>query len=309
MVVQQASPVPDRVGFAVAVMVLTDLTLSVADAIIKATLVAMPLAQFVFLRSCITIPLLILIVKWRFPHLSLRPVRPGWALLRSAMLLSSLLLYYASLPRLDMSMAAAIYYTIPLFITLFSAVLIRETVGAKGWAGVGLGFAGVLLMLKPETGHLNVHAMMPLGAAILYALAMVLTRTKARGENAFVLALVFNVIAFVLGGVTTLGGLGTDAAMGLFTGPWVSMDVGYWLLLLLLSGTMLVGSVGTAVAYQSGPPAIISTWDFSYLAFAVLWGVVLFSERLDFLSILGTVFIGLAGMIVLRRKIAFDPAG
>jgi len=304
---QRATGVMDRVGFAVTVMVLTDLTLSIADALIKATLAAMPLSQFIFLRSVLTIPLLVLIVRLRYPGLSLRPVRPGWAALRSAMLLASLLLYYAALPQMDLSMAAAAYYTIPLFITLFSAVLVREVVGPRGWVGVAFGFAGVLLMLKPEAGALNLHALMPLGAALLYALAMVVTRTKARSENAFVLALVFNLIALVIGGVATLASLGSATAEpGLFAGPWLAMGVLDWALILFLTCTMIVGSVGTAVAYQSAPSAIVSTWDFSYLAFSVVWGVLIFSERLDLLSALGIAMIVTAGLLVIRRP---TPAG
>ena len=286
-------------------MVFTDLTLSIADAVIKSTLAQMPLSQFVFLRSCITIPLLMLILKWRFPHLAFRPARPGWAFLRSAMLLVSLLLYYASLTRLDLSIAAAVYYTIPLFITLFSAVLLRDAVSAKAWAAVALGFAGVLLMLRPRPGDLNLHALLPLASAILYALAMVVTRTRARTENPFVLALIFNLLAILLGGSATLYSLGTDATVtGVFTGPWLVLDGWQWLLLLGLSGAMLIGSVGTAIAYQSGPPAVVSTSDFSYLAFAVLWGMILFSERPDPLSFLGIAFIAVAGVIVIRDRTA-----
>lgn len=299
---QRATGAVDRVGFAVAVMVLTDLTLSIADAVIKATLAAMPLSQFVFLRSVLTIPLLVLIVRARYPGLSLRPVGLGWAVLRSAMLLASLLLYYAALPRMNLSMAAAVYYTIPLFITLFSAVLVREVVGQRGWTGVAFGFAGVLLMLKPEAGALNLQALMPLGAALLYALAMVVTRTKARSENAFVLALVFNLIALVIGGATLLASLGSASPEpGFFTGPWLAMGWRDWALILFLTGTMIVGSVGTAIAYQSAPSAIVSTWDFSYLAFSVLWGVLIFSEQLDLLSALGIVMIAAAGVLVIRR--------
>ncbi|RWK73970.1 MAG: DMT family transporter [Mesorhizobium sp.] len=112
-----------------------------------------------------------------------RPAYPGWAIVRSSLLLSSLLIYYASLPRLDFSIAAAVYYTIPLFITLFAAFGIREPVGVQGWIGVALGFVGVLLMLKPQAGDLSIHAVMPLVSAILYALAMVLTRTRSRGRK------------------------------------------------------------------------------------------------------------------------------
>lgn len=295
------APKTDRTALAVSVMVLTDLTLSIADAIIKVTIADLPLSQFIFLRSCITLPMLILLLKWRFPLVSLRPIHTGWAIFRSALLLSSLLLYYASLPHLDFSMAAAVYYTIPLFVALFSAVWIREPVGTKGWLGVALGFSGVLLMMKPQTGDLTVHTLLPLAAAILYAIAMVLTRTRNRGENPFVLALMFNLMALVLGGISGLANFSSGEA-GALTENWFSAGEIPWSLILLLSMTMLIGSVGTAMAYQLGPPALISTWDFSYLAFAVLWGVVFFSERLDTASIVGIVLIPVAGFIVLRRQ-------
>ncbi|MER9074170.1 DMT family transporter [Mesorhizobium sp. M0904] len=292
----------DRVGIAVTVMILTDLTLSIADAIIKITISVMPLSQFIFLRSCVTIPLLISMMKWRLPQVSLSPASPGWAMVRSSLLLSSLLIYYASLSRLDFSIAAAVYYTIPLFITLFAAFWVREPVGLQGWLGVALGFVGVLLMLKPQAGDISKHTLMPLAAAILYALAMGLTRTRTRAENPFVLALTFNLIAIVLAGGASLAAIiaGTDGGQSLLIGEWVPMGWSQWALMVLLSITMLIGSVCTAVAYQCAPSAIISTCDFSYLAFAVLWGVLLFSERLDGASMLGIGLIALAGIIVIR---------
>ncbi len=293
----------DRVGLAVAAMVFTDLTLSIADAIIKVTLSDMPLSQFILLRSCVTLPVLIAILRWRFPHVALRPCFPMWAVFRSGLLLVSLLIYYASLPRMEFSVAAAIYYTIPLFITLFAAFGVKEPVGVKGWSGVVVGFLGVLLMLKPTTGGLNIFALMPLASAILYALAMVVTRTKSRAENPFVLAFTFNLLAIVLSGGASLFSLfdGGVSGPGLFAGDWIPMGGTEWALIGLLSLTMLIGSVGTAFAYQWGPSSVISTVDFSYLAFAVLWGTVLFSERLDVVSVVGIALIAVAGIIVVRR--------
>ena len=294
---------PDKVGLAVSAMVLTDLTLSVADAVIKMTLSTMPLAQFVFIRSCMTLPLLIIALKIAFPGSPLLPQFPLWAAVRSTLLLASLLLYYASLPRLDFSVAAAVYYTIPLYITLLAAVFLKERVGIQGWCGVAIGFVGVLLMLKPDAGNFNGFALLPLASAILYALAMVLTRARSRSENPLTLALVFNLLAAFLGGsasvfiVTDGFGLGG----GSISGQWVTMDVPQWALVVLLSVMMLIGSVGTALAYQLGPASIISTWDFSYLAFAVIWGSLVFSERLDYVSIMGIFAIVGAGILVVRR--------
>jgi drug/metabolite transporter (DMT)-like permease len=291
------------VGLAIAAMLFTDLTLSIADAIIKSTISNMPLSQFILLRSCVTAPLVILLLKLRYPEVSLRPVCPVWAILRSGLLLTSLLLYYASLPQLDFSMAAAVYYTIPLFVTLFASIGIRETVGIQGWTGVAIGFIGVLLMLKPQAGDLNIFALLPLLSAMLYALGMVITRTRSRREHPLVLALTFNLIAIGLGGaatwyVTSLG----NAAQSLFVGHWVAMGWTEWGLVAALSVMMLIGSVGTAIAYQLGPSSVISTWDFSYLAFAVLWGVLFFSERLDRASMLGMALIAVAGILVIRRR-------
>ena len=303
MSISQAVPKADRVGIAILVMVFTDLTLAIAVAFIKITISDMPLSQFIFLRSCVTLPLIVLILRLRFPGVSLRPISPGWAFLRSNLLLVSLLLYYASLPRLDFSMAAAIYYTIPLFITLFAAIWIKEPIGLQGWVGVGIGFVGVLLMLKPQAGDLNAYALLPLASAMLYALAMVVTRTKSRAENPFVLALMFNLIAIGLGAAAWLGGGGEVAttAPSQFLGSWIGMGWFQWGLIVVLSLTMLTGSVGTALAYQLGPSSVISTWDFSYLAFAVLLGVILFSEKLDAASMLGIGLIALAGLVVIRR--------
>jgi drug/metabolite transporter (DMT)-like permease len=296
----------DNVRVAVLAMVLTDLTLSIADAVIKSTISDIPLSQFFVTRSCITIPFLVLFVRWRYPMLSLWPVHASWAALRSSVLLLSLIAYYASLPKLDFSLAAAVYYTIPLFITLFAACLIGEAVGIRGWIGVVMGFIGVLLMLKPQTGDLNIYALLPLASAILYALGMILTRTRCRGEHPLVLALMFNVISVVLGslaaGMVWLYGPTAETSMRFLLGEWIAMDWSYWMLVFLLSIAMLIGSVGTAFAYQKGPSSIVSTFDFSYLAFAVLLGGFFFSEQLDALTLLGIALIAGAGIVVVSRK-------
>jgi LPXTG-motif cell wall-anchored protein len=85
------------------------------------------------------------------------------------------------------------------------------------------------------------------------------------------------------------------------------MDWFHWGLIFLLGIAMFIGSVGTAFAYQTGPASVVSTYDFSYLAFAVLWGAIFFSESLDATALLGIVLIAAAGVIVVRRKQTVTP--
>ena len=96
--------------------------------------------------------------------------------------------YYTALPHVALSVAAAVYYTLPLFITLFAALFIGEMVGVQGWIAVFLGFCGVLLILKPQAEDFNAYALLPLISAILYAFAMIITRTKCKNESPLVLS-------------------------------------------------------------------------------------------------------------------------
>ena len=71
--------------------------------------------------------------------------------------------------------------------------------------------------------------------------------------------------------------------------------------MILLAMAILVGSIGAAVAYQNGPPAMIGAFDFAYVGFAVIWGLVFFAEVPDLTSMLGMALIVGAGILSLRQ--------
>ena len=59
--------------------------------------------------------------------------------------------------------------------------------------------------------------------------------------------------------------------------------------------------IGAAIAYQKGPPAVVGSFDFAYVGFAVLWGLVFFAEVPDARALLGIAMIVGAGVLSLRR--------
>jgi drug/metabolite transporter (DMT)-like permease len=211
--------------------------------------------------------------------------------------------YYLALPNLELSIAAATYYTLPIFITLFSATFIGDKIGLLGWAAVAVGFIGVLLIIRPKAGDFNLYALLPLVSAVLYALAMILTRTKCRDVNPVMLSIALNVAFVTVGAVTTLVilFLAPDQREGFILGPWARMETAEFVSIGLLAIAILIGSVGAAIAYQNGPPAIIGTFDFAYVGFALLWGLVFFSEHPDLLSLVGIALIVIAGIMSLRQ--------
>ena len=297
----------DNIRLAVFSVLIAVFALSLGDAVIKSLSLSFPLWQIYVIRSLLAFPILLLILKLHQPGVTLIPGSIKWVLIRSLLLGSMWIAYYTALPKIKLSVAAAVYYTIPLFITLFSALLTRDKVTRKSWFAIFTGFAGVLIIVRPDAHGFNVYVLLPLIAAILYALAMILTRTKCLHENAKVLAIYLNLTFIAMGGVATATITVLEPTIALKTanpfllGDWAPMDLTGWFVMAVLAIVITLGSLFAAIAYQNGPSTVIASFDYSYLAFSAFWGLVFFSEVPDGLTILGMSMIAGAGLIAVRQ--------
>ncbi len=295
---------PDNVRLGVGTIVGTVLALSLGDALIKALGGGggMGIWQLFAVRSLLAFPILLVGALLIFGAHRLAPRSIVWIAVRSSLLAVMWIAYYLSLPLLPLAVAAAAYYTLPLFIVAFAAVFGGEVVGRTQWVGVGLGFLGIILVLRPGGEAFQWAALLPILAAILYAAAMILTRTKCLDEHPASLALGLNATFILFGGAGLALGwlLGVDGT-GFLTTSWAAMSSEEWRNIVILAALILVASVGTAVAYQSAPASTIGTFDFSYVGFALIWGTVFFDERPDMVAIAGIALIVVAGILAVRR--------
>lgn len=303
----------DNVPLAVGTIICTVLALSLGDALIKALGGggSVGLWRLFAVRSAIALPVLLIGALIVVPVVRLRPVAAGWIGVRSGLLTAMWIAYYASLPHLPLAVAAAAYYTLPLFIVVFAALFGGESVGRGQWSGVAIGFLGVLLVLRPGTDAFVPAAFLPLMAAMLYAGAMILTRTKCRAEHPATLALALNATFLLVGVLGLLTGMafGWQEVSGFLSPVWVDMGTGEWLSVSILAALILIASVGTAIAYQNAPSSTVGTFDFAYVGFALIWGVLFFTERVDSVGFMGIVLIVLAGVLAVRGRPTRRPSG
>jgi drug/metabolite transporter (DMT)-like permease len=233
---------------------------------------------------------------------------PKWVFIRSVLLVVCWLAYFASLPVLDLSVAAVAVYTGPIMIALLSAALIGEPVTRRQWAGVLIGFLGVIAILKPGSDAFSSFTLLPLLAAVLYALSMVLTRSKCQEEKPLTLALLLHGSFLITGLAATvviaLIGLDsyTKAAFPFLLGDWAPMGAQQWGLMALLGVLSAAYFAGVARAYQIAAPSIIATFDYAYLISAAVWGYVFFFEKPDLSTISGMILITIAGFLVAVRS-------
>jgi drug/metabolite transporter (DMT)-like permease len=105
-----------------------------------------------------------------------RPPRIGIQVLRGLLLVAGNLSFMFGVRGLDFADAIAILYVYPFLMTLLAPMVLGERVSLTGWAGVFGGFAGVLLVMRPEFGNLDVNALLVLGTGGVVALQMLMNR-------------------------------------------------------------------------------------------------------------------------------------
>lgn len=277
-----------------------------SDALIKLGSAQFTVWQLYVIRSTIAIALLLLwLCLSQRSSTGLQLTWDRWTLLRSAALTLMWIAFYAALPHVSLSLAALALYTAPLFIALLSAKVLREQVNPRRWMAIALGFLGVLLILRPTAEHFSAMSLLPVLAALLYAVAAVVTRTRCASHCALSLALNLNLCLCLVGALVLLGhrlqSPSSEPVHEGFLAPhWVSLGPAQWGLLSVLAVLMVLMSVGVAKAYQLGPSTIVGTFDYSYLLFAMFWGFALFNEVPDAIMIVGMGLIAASGVWVLH---------
>ncbi len=296
----------DNPKLAVIVIVATVFSLALGDALIKGTSATFTLWQIFTLRSAVVVPILIFLLRWRANGVRLIPRELVWTVVRSVCLTLMWITYYLSLAHVELSIAAASYYTLPLFITMFAALFLGDSIGPLGWVAVLLGFLGVILVLEPKTSDFNWYALLPLISAVLYALAMILTRSRCRNEHMFVLSLWLNLSMLFAGVVVTLLLIGLELPPEMIRnqefllGGWSALGSTEMMAIAVLVVAILVGSIGAAYAYQNGRPSTIATFDFAYVGFAMFWGILVFGEEPTARGIAGVSLIVVAGVLAVH---------
>jgi drug/metabolite transporter (DMT)-like permease len=298
----------DRVALGIALVLLSTLFTSLTDVIFKFTSAGGTIWQYFVLRSLLAIPVLLAIAfLWGEGAATWSQALRLWPLLRALLFVLMFTVTYAALPVLPLATLAAGLYTAPLFVAAFSALLTGEAVGRRGWFAIALGFAGVLLILRPGTEAFTWFTLLPVLGGLFYALSALVTRSRCRATPPATLAVSLNIALVVMAAAVSAvlfiwpPALASVAISPFLLGPWQALGPLEWGFVVLLAVLMVGNSLVVSAAYQSAPPFIISTFDYTYLIFMTAFGFVLFSELPDRQSVIGILMIVGAGMMVVRK--------
>ena len=179
-------------------MVLASLGFSVNDAFMKTLAGEVPLLQAVFLRGLMA-STLIGLLAWRSGALRYRPGRRDRRLigLRSLSEIGGTVCFLLALFNMPIAGATAILQSLPLAVTLAAAVFFGEPVGWRRYLAIGIGFLGVLIIVRPGSDHFNAYALWALAAIGFIVARDLSTRRMSPGTPGMA-------VVFVTAGVLTL---------------------------------------------------------------------------------------------------------
>jgi drug/metabolite transporter (DMT)-like permease len=297
----------DRPALAASLMVGSLCLLALQDSLVKLASADVSLWQFQTMRAGFNLIMLLVLARFIWGSEPIRPKRLWTVVLRSTFLVGAMICFFGAIPFLSLSQVAAGLYVFPLFVTVLSALVLRERVGPRRVMAVLAGFAGTLLILKPGSDSFTWASLAPVMAGLFYAATVLTTRKLCREERPAMLALGVSVAFILVGGtgVVVLEAVRPERLASdlpyLFEG-WKPLSWAIAGLILVCSMLNLTANIGLAKAYQSAESSWLAPFDYSYLIFATFWGVVMWADVPDAASFIGMAMIAAAGCYVAWRE-------
>ncbi|RPE63162.1 drug/metabolite transporter (DMT)-like permease [Pacificibacter maritimus] len=218
----------------------------------------------------------------------IKSAQPKLQFFRGALLALEVMVMVIGFVKLGLVESHAMFAVYPLLITALSGPILGETIGWKRWMSVGVGFIGVLIILKPDGGVFAAAAVYPLLAAAMFALYGLLNRYVARKDPA-------SVTFFYTG----ISGAIIMTVLGIWTLEPMSLEDSA--LMLVLCFTAMIGHYLLIRAYEIAEASAIQPFSYFQLAFASILGVVAFGDVVRTNVAVGTVVVVGAGVFALVR--------
>ena len=261
------------------------------DACIKAIGEAMPLPQILVLRGSLA-SAFIALLAWRLG--SLRASLPAGdrrlVLMRAAAEVGGTFFFLTALRHMPLANVTALLQMLPLTLALGSAVFFAEPVGWRRWVAIGLGFVGMLLIVRPGTEGFSLYSVYALVAVACVTMRDLVTRRMSAVTPSLMVTLVSSLAVVLFGAVTSVGESWvplTPTLAALIAGSAVFVISGYTLSVLVM---------------RKGDVSFIAPFRYTGLIWALLLGALVFGDWPVPLTLCGAALIVATGSYTLWRE-------
>lgn len=220
---------------------------------------------------------------------SLRPNNPRLVAIRCCSILASMLFAFYAFRNLPLAQAYALLFSSPIIITVLAIPVLGEQVKLFRWFAIALGFCGVLIVLGAQTEPLGSGHLAGILCALSGAITAVVTRKIGATESTLTLIVYPMLINLAVCGLALIAVYQPMPGTALFA-------------MCMIGLLAVIGQSALIYAYRNAPAQYIAPFQYSQMVWAVIFGLLFFSEPPDLNVLTGACVIIAAGILIVLRE-------
>jgi drug/metabolite transporter (DMT)-like permease len=272
----------------IVLMCISTIAFSIMHGLVRFVSEVLPPFQIAFFRNIFGLAFLIpLLMRSRFAILRTKQI--GLHALRGVINMAAMLMFFTALAISPIAKVTALGFTAPIFMAILAVLVLGERFRIYRWSAIFLGFMGMLIILRPGLVAIDTGALLVIGSAALWAVAMIIIKIQSRTESSL------TIVAYM------------GIFLGIFSiGPavWVWQPFGLQTLgFMVLIG--LFGSIAQMAISESlkeTDSTALMPFDFLKLIWTAIIGVWFFAEVPDIYTWVGATVIFLSGLFIAFRE-------
>jgi drug/metabolite transporter (DMT)-like permease len=261
---------------------------AIMDASLKWLTAFYPSAQVAALRGLAALPVVFVWALYAGGAGQLLRIRWPLHLIRGVLSVFMMISFTFALKELSLAKAYALFFVAPLLIAVFSIFMLGERVQRTQWAAIFVGFAGVLIVLRPgAVGFGLIGTLAVLGTAFCYALSSILVKILGRTDSTQ--SMIFWMTCMLSVGATLIA-----------LPDWQPIDRKHCVLIGTIAITGAIGQWGITEAFKRAPAASVAPLEYSGLAWVILIDLFVWSVKPEWQTLAGAAVIIGSGLYLLR---------
>jgi len=272
----------------IVLMCLSTIAFSIMHGLVRFVSEVLPPFQIAFFRNIFGLAFLLpLLMRSRFSILRTKQI--GLHALRGVINMAAMLMFFTALAISPIAKVTALGFTAPIFMAILAVLVLGERFRIYRWSAIFLGFVGMLIILRPGLVAIDTGALLVIGSAALWAVAMIIIKIQSRTESSLTIVAYMGIF---------LGVFSIAPAVWVWQ-PFGLQTLGFMVLIGLFGS---IAQMAISESLKETDSTALMPFDFLKLIWTAMIGVWFFSEIPDIYTWIGATVIFLSGLFIAIRE-------
>lgn len=272
----------------IVLMCLSTIAFSIMHGLVRFVSEVLPPFQIAFFRNIFGLAFLLpLLMRSRFAILRTKQI--GLHALRGVINMAAMLMFFTALAISPIAKVTALGFTAPIFMAILAVLVLGERFRIYRWSAIFLGFVGMLIILRPGLVAIDTGALLVIGSAALWAVAMIIIKIQSRTESSLTIVAYMGIF---------LGVFSIAPAVWVWQ-PFGLQTLGFMVLIGLFGS---IAQMAISESLKETDSTALMPFDFLKLIWTAMIGVWFFSEIPDIYTWIGATVIFLSGLFIAIRE-------